>query len=575
MKTSITLDLRKTGQKYLNITYHISDLTDKNLVLNFPSWAPGSYLLREYQGHVEDIAMRDSQGRIVKHEKLNKNQWKFQNIKTKSVTLTYRLYANDLSVRGAYADHELVCVTPCTAFFYPDKKQGLNLSLKIQLPSGWKLALAKKTTKEIYSFKSFDDFFDTPLLAAKDHIIKQFKTQNTNYKMAFWGTCFTDINKIVEDVKKAVAKQNSLFRENPCKEYLFQVIFTSNVKAGVSGGAGGLEHRLCSLNIFDGSSLDSDKQYKKLLALLSHEHFHLWNVKRIKPRIFDKYDYTKEMYTKDLWMVEGITSYYDDHSLFRAGIYTKEDYLAVISDFITKLEVNKAAKVNTMSESSFDAWTRWYRPNENTFNRTVSYYLKGGLVMMLLDLKIINHTKGKQTLDDVMRALYKFYKKRPKLGITRKEFFETVEKITGFSTKNFVANYLDNTTKIHWKKELEPFGIKISLKREADQGYLGITLKQRADRVYIQHVAEDSPAYFSNLQAEDEVIALNKECLTNTEQFEYFLTKKTLNVIYNRRGRIYETEVKLADKSNPAHILEIKDKMTAKQKRYLAKFLRK
>ena len=234
MKTSITLDLRKTGQKYLNITYHISDLTDKNLVLNFPSWAPGSYLLREYQGHVEDIAMRDSQGRIVKHEKLNKNQWKFQNIKTKSVTLTYRLYANDLSVRGAYADHELVCVTPCTAFFYPDKKQGLNLSLKIQLPSGWKLALAKKTTKEIYSFKSFDDFFDTPLLAAKDLIIKQFKTQNTNYKMAFWGTCFTDINKIVEDVKKAVAKQNSLFRENPCKEYLFQVIFTSNVKAGTA-----------------------------------------------------------------------------------------------------------------------------------------------------------------------------------------------------------------------------------------------------------------------------------------------------------------------------------------------------
>ena len=236
--------------------------------------------------------------------------------------------------------------------------------------------------------------------------------------------------------------------------YLFQIVFYKD-------GYGGLEHSFSSTNFFDGTRLDQKKSYQKFLSLLSHEHFHLWNVKRIRPQGLGPFDYSQEVYTKELWIAEGITSYYDDHFVYRAGIMSKEDYLQIITDNISHLENYKNSKVNSLSESSFDAWTRFYRQNENSINTVVSYYLKGGLVMMLLDFQIIQKSKGKKSFDNVMQDLYSLYKKRPETGITRDEFFAIVEKHTSQNMKTFVQSYIDGTTAISWQRGFNAFGIKM------------------------------------------------------------------------------------------------------------------
>ncbi|EKD50598.1 MAG: hypothetical protein ACD_62C00491G0001, partial [uncultured bacterium] len=530
MKIAINLDLRNPEQKYIKVTYEISGLTQKDLVVTFPTWTPGSYLIREYQGKVEDLVLTDSHGKMVRQQKTSKHQWQFEHIKTKSVTLTYRVYANTLSVRDAYADFELVYITPCAVLCFLNNDLRLRPTLTITQPKGWSLALAKSASKGVYHFGDFEELFDTPVLSAKNLIIKNFTLKNNHYRVAYWGICHRDLNEVTSDLKKIVASENRIFHDCPSKNYLFQILFTKDAPAG------GLEHRDSSTNLIDGSQLINQDKYLPFLSLLAHEYFHLWNVKRIRPADFDRLDYTQERYTRELWMAEGITRYYDDHTLQRAKIYDPQKYLAVLGENISRMENNKACRVNSLSDASFDAWIRWYRPNENSANRTISYYLKGGLVAMLLDFWIIKQSKGKFCLDQVMQQLYKNWQNHPDQGVTRQDFFLTVQKFAKTSPKGFVRNYLDGTKAIAWSKEFAPFGIKVLKKQDPKKNYLGISLKAQGDRIYIEQIIEDSPAFLSALQAGDEVLAINHECVRSVADLDRFLSQKVLHFILGRRG---------------------------------------
>lgn len=567
MKIHIQADLTKPQSKYLHITYTITELEHKELTMVFPVWTPGSYLLREFSMNVEAFSAEVS-GKKLPHQKISKNEWTIRVGSNRSVKVHYKLYAHDLSVRGVYLNSDMCFWNGTSAFFYPKDHLDLPVTLSIKTPAKWSIHLAKSAKSSKYYFSNFDELFDTPVLAAKEVQVLKFKEQNTRFELALWGRHNGDEKQLVKDMQAIIKKQIQVFGEHPCSKYLFIVMFAP-------GQFGGLEHMESSANLFDGLKLAESKNYQRFLSLLSHEHFHLWNVKRIRPKGLGPFDYTKEVYTRDLWIAEGITSYYDDHFVYRAGGYTQKEYLDLVAANITRLEISKNSKVNSISDSSFDAWIKFYRQNENSLNTVVSYYLKGGLVMMLLDFYILQKTKGKKSLDDVMKLLYQNYLKNPDEGLTREEFFAAVHKVSGFDGKSFVKDYLDGTKSVAWAKEFKNFGIELKQKRDSKKNFLGVVLKKSGSQVLIHSIAEDSPAFESDLQPGDEIVALNGLRVLKPSDLDDHLKDSQLEVVYSRFQELGTCSVNLNQKSPAKAVLEVQATRAAKSKQLRDRFLRK
>lgn len=568
MKIHIQADLSQPQQKYIDITYQVTELQHKSLVLTFPVWTPGSYLLREFSMHVEAFHAKDSNGKALKFQKISKNEWQVDVGSKTSVTVSYKLYAHDLSVRGVYLNSDMGFWNGTSAFFFPKDHLDIPVTLAIKTPKDWKAHLVKSEQKGKYHFKNFDELFDTPVLCAKEVSLVKFKVDDTRFQIVMWGRHNGDEAKIAKDMQAIIKKEIKVFGEHPCKSYLFIVMFAP-------GQFGGLEHLESSANLFDGLKLSDPKHYQRFLSLLAHEHFHLWNVKRIRPKGLGPFDYTKEVYTRDLWIAEGITSYYDDHFVYRAGGYTEKEYLDLVAGNIMRLESSKNSKVNSISDSSFDAWIKFYRQNENSLNTVVSYYLKGGLVMMLLDLMMLQKTKGKRNLDDVMKALYQLYMERPGEGITREEFFEVVEDFADIDSKSFIKNYIEGTKAISWPQVFKPFGIDLEQKKDSKKNYMGVVLKKSGSQVVIHSVAEDSPAHGSDLQPGDEIVAINGLRVLKVSDLDEHLKASRVTVHYSRFQELKSCEFDLNQKPFPKLTLARKQKITAAQKKLLNQFLRK
>ncbi|MBX7148042.1 hypothetical protein K1X76_03075 [bacterium] len=568
MKIAITLDITKPHTKYLWVSYtlHLGADLDEKLILNFPTWSPGSYLIREYQSAVDQLSVVNEQGKSLPHSKINKSQWEIVLKKSKTIKLNYRVYANDLNVRGVYADHEMVFAHLVAALFYPDGKLSTPVTLTVKTPPHWKVAIGK-SGKNTCSFEHFDEVYDTPLLASPHLVFEKFSIPGTKYTLAFFGNFCGKTKQIAEDVKKIVIVQKKIFGENPCPHYLFQIL-------SIKDSYGGLEHSFSSTNIYDGSRIDDNKEYKRLLGLLSHEHFHLWNVKRIRPRSLGPFDYMRENYTHDLWIAEGITSFYDDHTMLRAGLLTPKEYFEILADNLTRLLSNKASQTHSLSDSSFDAWIKYYRPNENTHNTVVSYYIKGSFIGLMLDTLLLKKSGGKKSLDDVMRELYKLYKKRPSLGFTREEFIESLHKLKVVNINNFLKNYVDGTTAINWQKIFADIGVKLLPKKEGSKYYLGLLTENIGNLLGIRIIQEDSPAYNSPLQAKDILIGINGQFIQNADQIDKHLSKNSARVLFARRDKLHEAVISLDNRKNFPSKLEISTTMSPAIKKAYKAFMR-
>lgn len=569
MKIDVLVNLSSPQHKYIAVEYSLTfPQAENEILLKFPVWSPGSYLVREYAANVEDFSVSHVSGRKQAFEKTDKSTWKIFPEGARKIKVSYRVYAGDLSVRGVYADHRFVFVNMPALLFYPEGGLGQALDVHYKLPRGWKLAVAKEPRGNVYHFDDFDEAYDTPLLAGADLEFYHFRLKNTRFEVAVQGLYDSSFAKITPDLKKIIASQIGIFKSHPCRRYVFQVIFGQ-------GLYGGLEHRASSSNVFDGLKLAQHKEYQKFLALLAHEHFHLWNIKRIRPRALGPFDYCRENYTRELWIAEGVTSFYDDHTVYRAGVYSRDDYLVVLTENLHKLENQYATRVNSLSDSSFDAWTRFYRQNENSINRVTSYYLKGGLVMLLLDLDIIRRSNGKHTLDDVMRALFEMYRRRPDMGITREEFFAAAKKITGHDYARFVRDFIDGVVPVAWNRELRDFGLLLRTNENEAPYFAGFILKDDHGRVLIDKVSEGSPAYDSQMQAGDELLAINGIRFSRVDQMTYFLKEKKWRVIFARHGKTHECHFELVRNEKFNKTLVVKKRLSAHERRLLNRFLRK
>ncbi|MBU6325553.1 MAG: PDZ domain-containing protein [Bacteroidetes bacterium] len=515
---------------YAEVTLEISGFKEQVLDVRMPSWTPGSYLLREFAKSVEQV-YAESEGKKVSYRRTDKNTWQFPVKGLKSLTVRYKVYAFEWSVRTSFIDADMAFLHQTSVFMMVEQLKHIPGTLEVLLPSAWKqmnVALPQ-TASGVFSFAHYDDLADAPLIAG-NYETADFKVQGVLHTVAVVGQGNQDMDVFVRDLKAICDTTTGIFGQHPCKNYLFIVLNTE-------AGGGGLEHANSCTVMMPRWQWNNPTRYKQFLGLCGHEFLHLWNVKRIRPEALGPFDYSRENHTDMLWVAEGITSYYDELILRRAGYYTREAYLEKVAAAINDLEQRPGRLYQTLAESSHDAWIREYRPNENSKNTTISYYGKGQVLAFLLDASIVSRTSGARNLDDVMKALWQQFLKRPERGFSNDEFYATLDAIGGAGLGAEFRRLVESTETPDYAGILAKAGITAQNPGKPEIT-LGISTAIENGRLMVKYVERDLPAWKGGLSVNDELVAVDGRRIgSNLEEVNRLLISGTpVQVLVSRAG---------------------------------------
>ncbi|WP_442589030.1 M61 family metallopeptidase [Pedobacter sp. AW31-3R] len=504
VKIGYEISFKEPQAHYAEVEMNLSGLTKDYVDVKMPVWAPGSYLVREFSKNVEDFKAV-SGSKTLKLEKTKKNTWRIYNGNEKSVKINYRVYGNEVSVRTPFIDDSHAFLSSTGIFMYPDQLLSSPSTVKIIPFKGWtkvSTGLPAVPGQEFtYIAKDFDILFDSPIEVGNQEVF-EFMASGVKHEMAMYGGGNYDIKRLQKDLPKVIDKITAVYGENPNKNYTFIV-------HNFSSGGGGLEHLNSTVLGASRDQYKDEEGYLGFLSLVAHEYHHLWNVKRLRPVALGPFDYENENYTTDLWIAEGFTAYYENKFMLRAGFWKLENFIGVLTNNVSSVMNTPGAKVQSAAEASFDSWIKQYRPNENSNNTSVSYYSKGEVVGLLMDLEIAHATKGKSSLDDVMKAMYLQCKATGK-GYTDSEFKAMVEKISGISFTDFWAKYVNGTHPVEYAKYFGYAGIKLEDQNAGKPiPYLGISSKRSALGVAVASVSRGSAAWVDGLNVNDDVISVD------------------------------------------------------------------
>lgn len=502
---TIHIDLPQTH--YANVTISIQNCQEKCLNFKMPVWTPGSYMVREFEKSVENASVNVG-GESSKFSRPDKNTWKVEGTKNKDVIFRYKVYAFEPSVRTSFIDADGAFLHNTSIFMYADELQHEPGSLELQLPTAWKnvSTTLNEIKTNIYKFANYDDLADSPIEAG-NHDTIGFSVMGVPHKVALVGLNNCDLQKFAKDLQKMCETMAQIIGEHPCSSYLFIV-------KNVETGGGGLEHaNSCTVMIPRWAWTDPTK-YRNFLGLCAHEYFHLWNVKRLRPMELGPFDYNQENHTDLLWVAEGITSYYDELSMLRAGYIDRNEFVQTLAGYINRLENRPGSKVQTLAQSSHEAWVKEYRPNENSVNTSISYYSKGLVVAALLDANISKLTNGSKHLDDLMKLLYNRYYKSLNRGFTAEEIEQAASEIAGTSLKSFFEKHVYTTETPDYGKILAPAGLNMDVEK-IETYKLGITTSLDNNKTIIKEVLANSTAWYGGLNVNDELVSLNGQKIQN------------------------------------------------------------
>lgn len=484
----------------------IKNWQSSTLDLKMPVWTPGSYLVREYARHIQDFVAKSSeQKQRLKSRKISKNHWQIETKNCSEIQVGYRVFANELTVRTNHLDATHGYFNGAALFFFIPGLEKQPIEVTIVPPKAdWKVVtpLPSISGKDnTFQAKDFDTLVDSPFEIGI-HRLYNFEVLGKPHQLAIWGEGNANPEKIIEDTKKIVEVEAEMYGGLPYEKYLFLLHLTSS-------GFGGLEHKdSCSL-IYSRYGFREKDRYNRFIQLVAHEFFHLWNVKRIRPKALEVFDYEQENYTTSLWFSEGTTSYYDMVIPLRSRIYDIKTFLKNLSQEITRFLTIPGRKVQPLSESSFDAWIKLYRRDANSDNSQMSYYLKGELVSLLLDLLIRERHKNARSLDDVMRLMWEKFGK-DEIGFTPEQLQVAIESVAEMDLSNFFERYINGLDELPFDRYLEPFGLQLkSIVEEDASPHLGIKVQAENGRQIIKFVEAGSPAGLAGIDADDELLAIN------------------------------------------------------------------
>ena len=488
------------------VTLLVQGWQESVLNLKMPVWTPGSYLVREYSRHVQDFAAdTGDQWHSLPSCKLSKNHWQIETAIASQIRVRYRVFANELSVRTNHLDATHGYFNGAALLFFIPGLEQQPIQVTIVPPHpDWQVTTPLPSVSgavNTFEAKDFDTLVDSPFEIGCQRLYN-FEVLGKPHQLAIWGQGNADPERIIEDTKKIIEVEADLFGGLPYERYVFLLHLAAT-------GFGGLEHKeACSL-IYPRFGFRAKDKYNRFLQLVAHEFFHLWNVKRIRPKALEKFDYEQENYTTSLWFCEGTTSYYDLVIPLRAGIYDAKTFLEGISKEITQLQTTPGRNVQPLSESSFDAWIKLYRRDANSNNCQISYYLKGEMVSFLLDLLIRARHENKRSLDDVMRLMWQRFGKE-EIGYTPQQLRDAIESVAQTDLSDFFNRYIDGTDELPFDEYLEPFGLQLyTVEVEEPLPHLGLNVKADNGKEIIQFVEAGSPAQEAGINPGDELLAID------------------------------------------------------------------
>jgi len=500
----------------ITTTIDLSNITYKKsfVDLKMAAWTPGSYLIREFAKNLEAVRA-EANGKLITVSKINKNTWRVPvGAATKKIQVSYRVYAFELSVRTSFLDDSHGYINPASVLLYVNDFSNQPQDISIVPFKNFRVVSTamKETGKFTYQAKNLDELIDSPIEIG-NHKVWDFKVNGIPHQIAFYGTAKVDSAKFVADVTTVCQEAQKVVGEHPCDHYLF-------ILHNIGRGTGGLEHLYSTTCSVSRSAYENERGYQGVLGLLAHEYFHLWNVKRIRPKTLGPFDYENENYTHNLWLSEGMTSYYSGVILQRLGKISNQDYANRIASEISSVENTPGSHLESAAEASWDAWIKYYRPNENSRNQTVSYYDKGSLLGYVLNAWIIKSTQGQKCIDDVFKYLYQAYYKKLNRGFTDAELEDAFSKVAGTSAKTLFESYVYGVQTPDYQNLFNEFGFTWSNTNEGKSiPYLGFT----AMAGKVTSVYRGASAYMYGLNVGDEIVSANK---ANFEGLDKLLADK-------------------------------------------------
>lgn len=541
--------------------------------LALPAWIPGSYLIRDFARHVVSISAQ-SGGKELRLAKLDKHTWQAPPLAAgAALSVCMRVYAFDLSVRGAYLDRQRAFCNGSSVFLRVVGQEETPCRLDLAPPAGaayaaWQVATALQPAHAApgaaapwgfgaYQAANYAELIDHPVEMGEFSRF-EFSAGGVPHAVALSGCRDCDTARLSADLARICASQQQLFgAPAPFNRYLFLI-------NAVDGGYGGLEHRASTALICARSDLpyqgmgEINAGYRSFLGLASHEYFHAWNVKRMKPAAFMPYDLTRENHTELLWFFEGFTSYYDDLTLLRAGLISADDWLSISAGNIDRVHSVPGRRVQSLAEASFDAWSKFYRQDENSANALVSYYTKGALFALALDLRL-RAADATASLDQLMRLLWQRFGDE-KTAVDEAAIIDAAEEISGLRLAAFFRQGVHGTADLPLARLLKPFGVRLRQQPGSVLSMLGVRIETKGDEVRLANVYSGSAAERAGLAAGDLLIALDGLRLTPAG-LETALRRRragdTITIHAFRRDELFSCPLTLAEIAHDSHRLEI------------------
>ena len=541
-------------------------VADPTQVLSLPTWIPGSYLIREFSKHIESVRAYDEEGRLLEIQKFEKNKWRLFNTDHELITVEYDVYAYDLSVRGAYVDQTRLYVNPACACLGLEGQEDKAVEVELFLPDElehFQLATgmaSKSLVKGRFTLKAknYAELIDAPFELAEQTRFS-FEAKGIPHEFVVSGKHAMNAARMQQDIEKICATEISMFGSAPFSNYTFMTMATAN-------SYGGLEHPNSTSLISPREDLpkanepeEPSEDYQRFLGLCSHEYFHSWLVKFIRPENFVNYDLNKEGYTSLLWIFEGFTSYYDDLILLRSGVISQASYIKLLKTQIDRYLQNPGRFVQSVSESSFDAWVKFYRQDENSNNAGTSYYNKGCLVALCLDLGL--RLRG-SSLDALMRKLYENAQKG--IQVHERTIVELCNELTGDNWIEQINHLINTTDELPLDQLFPEFGLSYSLKNDKSLP-LGLKLVDKPEGVLVQSARRDGAAAQAGLSAHDVIIAIDGLKATMKLVEKYAKQEGSYSILAFRRDELMSFDVKAAGSELTEVELKVEDQAKAEK----------
>ncbi len=568
-----TVRIAAPATHYLDVEASYPTSSKPAIDLMMAVWTPGSYLVREFARHVEQVRARSPSRQALAIEKTRKNRWRVSTGGAKSVIVTYRVYANERQGRTDWVDDSFAVINGAPTYLTLVERGRRPHEVLLELPASWQrslTALPPAADGRPHHFRApdWDTLVDSPIVAGNP-AVHQFTVDGVPHLLVNVGEAGVwDGARSTRDVARIVQAERALWGGLPYERYLFFNIVTDSYD--------GIEHKGSTVLFADRWSTRTESGYADWLGLVAHEFFHAWNVKRLRPVELGPFDYESEVYTRSLWVAEGLSDYYSWLLVRRAGLATREQTLADISRAIAALQTTPGRLVQPLQDASYDAWIKQYRPDENSRNATVSYYTKGSLVGLLLDARIRRLTAGARSLDDVMRLAYRRFS--GERGYTPAEFRAVAEEVAGADLGDFFRAAVETAGELDYREMLDWYGLRFTPAGpdSAGKAWLGADTKVKDGRLVVTDVPRDAPAWGSGLTAEDELIALDDFRLEDGDldtALQRYGPGDTVSVLVSRLGELRRYHLKLGRAPGDRWSLSVRPDATPDQRRRLAAWL--